>query len=89
MPPLAATRPRPPLCRCAGTVEQVKEVTEGLQRLDYYLTNITNEQVGRGWGGWRPGWCYSWAGQGPADAAVAQVGPIAAPPLCNAAWLLP
>lgn len=30
-------------------MEQVKEVTEGLQRLDYYLTNITNEQVG--WGG--------------------------------------
>ncbi|KAL4446240.1 hypothetical protein ABPG77_003047 [Micractinium sp. CCAP 211/92] len=27
-----------------GTVEQVEEVTEGLQRLDYYLTNVTNEQ---------------------------------------------
>ena len=33
-----------------GTVDQVREVTEGLQRLDYYLTNITNEQVGcRDW----------------------------------------
>lgn len=27
-----------------GTVEQVEEVTEGLQRLDYYLMNVTNEQ---------------------------------------------
>ncbi|KAI7846327.1 hypothetical protein COHA_000164 [Chlorella ohadii] len=27
-----------------GTADQVREVTEGLQRLDYYLTNITNEQ---------------------------------------------
>ncbi len=25
-------------------MEQVEEVTEGLQRLDYYLTNVTNEQ---------------------------------------------
>ncbi len=33
---------------CAGTADQVREVTEGLQRLDYYLTNITNEQVGLG-----------------------------------------
>jgi hypothetical protein len=28
----------------AGTVEQVEEVTQGLQRLDYYLMNVTNEQ---------------------------------------------
>lgn len=27
-----------------GTVEQVEEVTQGLQRLDYYLMNVTNEQ---------------------------------------------
>jgi hypothetical protein len=25
-------------------VEQVEEVTQGLQRLDYYLMNVTNEQ---------------------------------------------
>lgn len=31
---------RPP----AGTVEQVEEVTQGLQRLDHYLMNVTNEQ---------------------------------------------
>lgn len=33
-----------PAAPLAGTVEQVEEVTEGLQRLDYYLTNVTNEQ---------------------------------------------
>ena len=33
--------PPPPL---AGTVEQVQEVTSGLQRLDHYLMNVTNEQ---------------------------------------------
>ncbi|PSC70489.1 transmembrane emp24 domain-containing p24beta3-like [Micractinium conductrix] len=27
-----------------GTVEQVQEVTSGLQRLDHYLMNVTNEQ---------------------------------------------
>ncbi|KAL4854397.1 hypothetical protein ACK3TF_004907 [Chlorella vulgaris] len=27
-----------------GTIEQVEEVTQGLQRLDYYLMNVTNEQ---------------------------------------------
>lgn len=27
-----------------GTVEQVEEVSQGLQRLDYYLMNVTNEQ---------------------------------------------
>ena len=41
----AACRRLPHACPSgAGTAEQVMEMTNGLHRLDYYLTNVTNEQ---------------------------------------------
>ena len=40
--PAAAPPPPPP--SPAGTLQQVEEVTQGLQRLDFYLTNVTHEQ---------------------------------------------
>ena len=45
-PPIPPPRTPPPLpaAASAGTLHQVEEVTQGLQRLDFYLTNVTHEQ---------------------------------------------